>query len=108
MHPPIANLDDAISRNRARGHHWFDPDTRRFFRSRVGAWQPATDGSLLFVSSEAPPSGDRRYTLRRVARDGAVSTVGEFLAYPTRVAALRALRAHLATITTATTPAQED
>jgi len=73
--------------------HWFDPDTMRFFGTRLTqhAYE-LTDGRRLFVSSEQPPHGPRRWSLR--AQDpntGKIDTVGEFCGYASRGAALYAL-----------------
>ena len=62
-------------RSQQTGGHWFDPDTRRRFSSRIYDIQAIrdSDGLILFISSEAdrigPYStwawgGQRRYTLR--------------------------------------------
>jgi hypothetical protein len=77
-------------RNRKPDGHWFDPGAIRFFRSRIG--RVIRVGKVwFFVSSEQPPQGDRRYTVRRMAEDGDIGTVGEFCAYETRREANKAL-----------------
>lgn len=72
--------------NRQAGQHWFDADTLRFFASRISHNLYRTpDGGALFVSSEqyrsSRGSAPRRYTLRRILRNGHVETVGEFQQY---------------------------
>jgi hypothetical protein len=82
----IQQIKDA---NHTSGGHWFEPDTMRFFRSRVSGPVIAN----MFVSSEDDRlGGGRRYTIRQVRDDGDISTVGEFQQYGTKAAALRALR----------------
>ena len=88
--------------NHEAGQHWFEPDTMRFFNSRIlsHTW-PAADGRAYFITSERRdgwnevPRPRRRYTIR-VAMDGGrdINTVGEFQAYATADAARRAI-AHL-------------
>lgn len=57
--------------------HFFDSDTMRFFRSRIGAVR-IKDGIWYFVTSERPPHGSRAYSVRRMELDGDITTVGEF------------------------------
>ena len=75
--------------NRDAGLHWFDADTMRFFRSRVGDLLPGD----YFISSEKRWDEGRAYTLRRAMPDGNVESCSGFQQYPTRAAALRAYRA---------------
>lgn len=99
--PPFRTMEDVREANRAIGHHWFDADTLRFFRSRIGG---ALYGGRYFVSSEqfqgswseGHYSEPRRYTVRVANQDGTVDTVGEFQAYASRAQALRAIRELLA------------
>lgn len=81
--------------NKAAGNHWFEPDTMRFFASRVSSeTYECADGRWLFVSSECPPRGVRRYTVRSFdPKTAGVDTVGEFQAYATLSQAKRAARA---------------
>lgn len=92
--------------NAALGQHWFEPDTMRFFRSRVastGEQMAAVPGSLAFVSSEKTPHGDRAFSVRlaiptRHPRipdypDGyEIETVGGFMAYATSAQAKAAAK----------------
>lgn len=78
---------------RKHNGHWFDPDSMRFFRSRVGevAYE-AADGRRYFVSSERfmpsrGPAAPRNYTVRVQSTTGDIDTVGEFQGYATRRAA---------------------
>jgi hypothetical protein len=74
--------------------HFFDPDTMRFFRSRItDNFERIDDKTALFITTEKGPSGDskRLATIRRAdlveykrERDGricykiTIETVGEF------------------------------
>lgn len=65
-------------KNRTHGNgHFFDPDTMRFFKSRIGA-VALKDNIWFFVTSEKPPHGPRMYSVRRMELDGDINTVGEF------------------------------
>jgi hypothetical protein len=74
------------------GGFWFDPDTMRFWKTRLydQVWTDyglgAEDAVHYFVSSEAGGFGNfgRLYSVRSYRpRTGAINTVGEFQAYPT-------------------------
>ena len=87
-------IDQIRDANRALGHHFFDRDTLRFFGSRIGE---TVYGGRYFVTSEKPPFGPRRWTLRVALDSGAVETVGEHCAMPRSRAhalAVRAAAAH--------------
>lgn len=86
----FSDMDDVKRANRDAGQHWFDPATIRFFDSKYSS--ELVEGRW-FWSSEKAPDEPRRYTVREVAPEGRVSTVGEFQAYATREAAQRAIRA---------------
>ena len=58
-------IDQIKTANKARGFHWFDPDTLRFFKSRIGGAVYQGPGGVYFVTSECGPSGVRRYTVRQ-------------------------------------------
>lgn len=70
--------------NTDAGYHWFDLDTLRFFKSRVGEMLPGD----YFISSERGPDEVRRYTLRVALPDGRVGDASEFQAFVTRSQAL--------------------
>lgn len=76
--------------NKAKGFHWFDKDTMRFFGTRISNWDVITG---YFITSEQPPHGPRTYTLRKADFDtGNVSTIGEFGQYKTMAQARGALK----------------
>jgi hypothetical protein len=64
------------------GHHFFDRDTMRFFRSRVSSrTYVGRDGRIYFVTSEQRRGAARRYTVR-VTIDGTnINSVPEFQAF---------------------------
>lgn len=67
--------------NTSKGFYFFQPETMRFFRSRVGVCTyPAADGSgTYFVTSEQFDShSPRLYTVRKIVEDGSIDQVGEF------------------------------
>ncbi len=76
--------------NDEHGHHWFEPGTRRFFKSRASG--PVIAGRY-FVSSERGPGMPRLYTIRVANENGSIDTVGEFQQYKSKRAALNAARA---------------
>lgn len=63
--------------NRTPGH-FFDDDTMRFFRSRIGMGRKCKNGVWFFVTSEKPPHGPRMNTVRKMELDGDINTIGEF------------------------------
>lgn len=85
------------ARNAELGHYFFQPESMRFFASRIlRDCYPAADGSgTYFVTSEQfrPVDGAphaRLYTVRLSRLDGSIDTVGEFQAFATA----RAAKAH--------------
>ena len=77
------------------GRHWFDADTKRFFRCRLAdVGYRAADGSVYFVSSEQNHGMGgpypRRYTVRRLTGPkGNVETVGAFGEFGTSATATK-------------------
>lgn len=94
-------INDVRRINRAKGLHFFDADTIRFFGSRV---ESQLFDNLTFVTSEQNDNGvwiggveykawngERRYTIRRFnPDDGTIDTVGEFGQYDTAEEAIKA------------------
>jgi len=76
-------IQEMARANKAAGHHWFDAEAIRFFSSRIDR-ETFRSGPQhwLFVSSEKPPRGERRYSVRVFdSVTGHVDTVGDFMAY---------------------------
>lgn len=89
---PYKSLTEVRAANQDLGHHFFDPDSLRFFGSQI---ESVFMEGRLFITSEAQPShhpdfppGERRYTIRVACDNGAVHTVGEFQQHASLNAAL--------------------
>ncbi len=66
------------------GGHWFSPETKRFFASKIDSKLHTGPGGQYFASSEKPPGGQRAYTVRKVEKNGLdIQTHGEFMEHPT-------------------------
>lgn len=74
-------------RNRRPDGHFFDPDTMRFFRSRIGSHVEANNRYYFVTSEQFKPShgapAARRYTARVMDLDGNVEEIGQFQAHST-------------------------
>ena len=77
--------------NAAKGLHWFDKGTMRFFNSRILDFDCI---SGYFISSEKQLITDQcRYTIRKADfKTGNVTTIGEFCEYSTLNRARTALK----------------
>jgi len=94
------DMCDVRLKNKQIGHHFFDPDTMRFFRSRVGN---TLYGDKYFISSEQfNDVSPRLYSIRLVNPDGSIDTVAEFHEYGSHAEARRVIKDLLAN--TATEP----
>jgi hypothetical protein len=58
--------------------YFFTPGAMRYFNSRISE---TIYGGRYFVTSERPPSGPRRYTVRRINDDRSIEDVSGFQAY---------------------------
>ena len=83
----MATIESIKAANKAAGLFWFEPDTLRFFRSRIGTRVHQGPGGVYFVTSERFTSprgnGPRLFSVRRAYPDGSIDTVGDFQAYKT-------------------------
>jgi hypothetical protein len=94
---PVRQISMDDVRRRHHGH-WFDPDTMRFFRSRVGEDAFLTnDGTrAYFVSSEQfkpsdGPAFRRRFTVRVIDMEtGDIDTASDWQEFGSRGAARNA------------------
>jgi len=78
--------------NEQAGHHFFSPDTMRFFNSRIGSTVKVKGTLAYFVTSERDYAQPRLYSLRVCNLDnGHMDTIGEFQAYQTRAQAMKAM-----------------
>lgn len=84
----------AIERaNRDAGMHWFEPESMRFFGTKILRYF----GAGVFVTHETDPMGRGAWSIRVASQDGNVTTFGEFHAIPnSRTATTKAK--HLATL----------
>ena len=77
-------IEQIKATNAAKGYHWFEASTLRFFLSRIGRTVYEGPGGIYFVSSEQfeASSGERaprRYTVRSFNPEtGNINTVGQF------------------------------
>lgn len=91
-------IEDIETANRAAGKHFFDEDSKRFFRSCILEETYQGPGGVYFVTSEQfrPSTGKaaaRRYTVRRFhPEDARVSSVPAFQAFQSAYAAKQAAR----------------
>jgi hypothetical protein len=69
---PFKNIDEIKQANREAGKFFFSPDTMRFFDSHI---LTGVIGGRFFITSEQPPEGPRRYSVRVAWEDGGVSTM---------------------------------
>ena len=68
--------------NKEQGYHYFEPDTMRFFDSKIEQW----DSTDYFVTSEKTgfESTNRKYSIRKANFEtGNVKTIGTFFQYDT-------------------------
>ncbi len=83
------NLNQVKIAHTKRGFHFFDPDTLRFFGSKVH--ENLFFGEFFITSELDFDRTDRRFTVRRANDDGAIETVGEFRAHATKADAHHAI-----------------
>ncbi len=74
------NITEIKKANKEIGHHFFDPESMRFFKSVVRA---QVIGGNFFVTGERYDEGNPyRWTVRQCI-NGAINTVSEFQEYDT-------------------------
>ena len=88
-----SHLDDVRTANAAIGHHWFDRDTIRFFRTRIASELIA--GRYFITSEQHRDDGPRLYSIREAQPDGTIDTIGTFQKYKSRSAARNEITALL-------------
>lgn len=74
---PLRDFWDAEKRVKARGSHYFDEDTIRYFRAKFHAFRGLSDGSILIVESTkrtgfGTPDARREYRVMRVTLTGEI------------------------------------
>lgn len=76
--------------NKANGNFWFDPDTMRFWRSKIHG---GIRREKYFITSEDDFSRTRRlFSIRTFNAQGEIDTIGKFQAYATLTEAVEALK----------------
>jgi hypothetical protein len=85
----LRSIEEVKEANRKAGRFFFSTATMQFFRSRIGG---NLYGGAVFVSSEQPPQGERRYTVRIALADGDIADIGGFMRYADGVEANRQAR----------------
>ena len=77
----MITIDDIKTANKVRHHHFFDPETIRFFNSRTLPEVYSGPGGIFFVTSERVDTGPRFYKVRHFYPDtGGITTCGIDLA----------------------------
>lgn len=89
----ITTMAELKALNEKNGGCWFGRGEMRFFGTRI---ESEIIGKRYFITSEQPPHGPRKYSVRSFDEAGNVNTFGEFYAYSCKADALEALRAELA------------
>jgi hypothetical protein len=89
-----ASMRDVKECAKVCSSHWFDRDTMRFFKSRVGDKAYADGrGGAFFVSSEQGPHMARAYSVRHYSADRCgIDTVGDFMGHKTSAQATAAAK----------------
>ena len=97
---PFHYIHEIELANTRRGHHFFEPAAKRFFRSRIiddVTPDPTGDGGFFITSEQfVGPTGKalpRAYTVRHSNSEGWITTVGGFNTIPTLRAARKAVAA---------------
>ena len=67
--------------------HWFDRGTMDFFKTVLPASAYETRNGAYFITRETNPSGQKRFSIRFMALNGSIDTVGEFHSYITAATA---------------------
>lgn len=86
---PVYSISDLKRLNEKNGGCWFGRSEMRFFGTRI---ESGIIGGKYFVTSEQPPHGSRKYSVRSFDEKGDVDTVGEFCAYSDKSEAMSAIR----------------
>jgi hypothetical protein len=85
----VTSIAELRALNEANGGCWFGKSEMRFFGTRI-------ESGILpgnrFVTSEQPPHGSRKFSVRSFDAQGDIDTVGDFCAYSNRADALLAAR----------------
>src|SRR5437773_1145642 len=93
------SIEEIKRANREAGQYFFDPETMRFFNSRVYAdlyvrkdEEQGEDVTYFITSERNGDESPRTYTVRAAHDNGTVSTASDFSEYATLNAARKAAR----------------
>ena len=81
----FTSISEIKQANRDGGYHFFSKDTMKFFNSKT---HRGVYGGRYFITSEQYISlrgvrNDRKYTIRKAHKDGAIDTVDTFQQFAT-------------------------
>lgn len=84
-------MSDVKAKNAKIGHNFFDPDTMKFWDSKI---ESTLYRGTYFITSEkhAPNSTKRDFSIRQVLKTGAIITVGTGREYSTLESARDAVK----------------
>ena len=83
-------IDQMITNNYNAGQHFFSPNACSFFGSNV---ESEILGDCYFITSEQPPTGPKRFTVREAMERGrSIRTVGDFCEHRTLKQARQAVK----------------
>jgi hypothetical protein len=82
-------IRDIKAANKAANHHWFEPDTMRFFNSRI--CRKVLAGGFFVTSERYDCNTPRRYTVRLCLENGHIETIGDFQQFASADSAYRAI-----------------
>jgi hypothetical protein len=77
--------------NEQNGGCWFEPDTMRFFGTRIESG--IINGRYFITSEQQDGDSPRKFSVRSFDEAGKIDTVGEFHGYDTKAEALGAVPA---------------
>jgi hypothetical protein len=84
---PLNTVDEIKRQHEYFSSHWFEPDTMRFFKSRLlhaNCYPSEKQRCTYFVTSEQGPNGIRAYSIRKALWDSvSIKPVGDFQQYRT-------------------------
>jgi len=101
--PEIYTKGDLVRHMQSNGSHFFDPETMRFFNSRLLGPIVQKGELVYFITSERfdLDRSPRKYTIRKLklsSPNATVCEIGEFQQYHTVRDARKALKDYLATL----------
>lgn len=86
----VTTIEELKALNAKNGGCWFDRASTRFFGTVIHTG--ILPGSM-FITSEQPPHGPRKFSVRTFSETGHIGTLGEFCGYESLASAREAARA---------------